>query len=401
MALTAQQLDHAIQPVLRKLEDIGVKLDVGHLATLETNLQDELTEIEAEVVELAGRPVKLGSPKDLSSLLFEELTLQDGTDIKLHRRKTGYSTAAHELEKLRDRHPIVPQILRYREVGKLLSTYVLPLPKLVDPAGRLHTHYRIDTASGRLSSSQPNLQNIPTRTDLGREIRRAFIADTGQMLVAFDYSQLQLRIIAHLADDTQMKQVFADGGDIHEATATTLGIDRRSAKAVNFGILYGLSAYGLAEALAISREEAQSIIDEFLKAYPRVAMYIQELIHRAHATGYAETMSGKRRALPHLASSNDYLKKAAERIAINHPIQGAEAEIVKAAMIDIDRASRNVSTWRMILQVHDELVFEIQETALEATIPKLMDMMERSTKLSVPLVVAAKAGQTWADLEKV
>lgn len=401
MSITAKQLDQDLQPILRKLEDTGVKLDVAHLESLATDFQEELTDIEAEVTGLAGRPLKLGSPKDLSKLLYEELKLQDGSDVKLHRRKTGYSTAAAELAKLSDRHPIVPLILRFREIGKLLSTYILPLPKLIDANSRLHTHYRVDTASGRLSSNHPNLQNIPTRTDLGKEIRRAFVAEAGFVMLAMDYSQLQLRIIAHLANDTQMKRVFAEGGDIHEATATRLGIDRRAAKAVNFGILYGLSAYGLGEALAIPREEAQGIIDEFLKAYPGVADYIQTLIQTAHDTGYALTMFGKRRPLPDLASSNGYLRSASERIAMNHPIQGAEAEIVKAAMIEIGRLKGPADEWRMILQVHDELVFEVAESAIETILPKLRSLMEGSVILSVPLVVDAKSGHTWADLEKV
>ncbi len=393
-------LDRQLDPVLRKMEQWGVRLDVGYLTTLAFDFETQLDDLKEQIFLLVGHPFLLSSPKQLSQVLFSELHLDEVEGMRLRRRTTGFSTDAAQLEKLRSAHPAIPLILEYRELGKLLSTYVQPLPLLVGRDGRLHTHYAPDAASGRLSSRQPNLQNIPIRTEQGRRIRRAFTAEPGWVLVAADYSQIQLKIIAHLAQDAVMIDLFRSGGDIHEKTSAALHVDRRTAKAVNFGIIYGLTAFGLAESLAVPVKDAQAFIDGFLATYPGVANYMQTLIAEARRQGYSETLMGKRRALPDLGSSNEFLRKAAERIALNHPIQGTEAEIMKLAMVELDRRLAKTNTSRMILQVHDELVFEVKLPTVTAIIPLIREVMTGAVQLDVPLTVAFKRGPNWAEMEK-
>lgn len=398
--MEAADIDQQLEPVLRRMESRGVKVDIGYFEQLAIDLRDQLNLLEDDIFSQVGHPFSISSPKQLSEVLFHELGLAKINDIRLRRKKTGFSTAAGELEKFRDFHPVIELILKYREVGKLLSTYVEPLPALVGPDGRLHTHYAPDAASGRLSSRKPNLQNIPVRTELGRKIRRGFVAEVGFSLLGIDYSQIQLRIIAHLASDAAMLAVFRAGGDVHAATSEALHVDRRIAKAVNFGIIYGLTAYGLAETLRVSREEAQLFIDDFLTAYPDIARYMHHLIEQAEKDGYSETLFGKRRLLPELASNNDYLRKAGQRVALNHPIQGTEAEIMKLAMIALAKED-DTDTCRMILQVHDELVFEILSQDVAAKARHIQDVMETVVRLSAPLVTEAKVGPNWAELEKL
>ncbi len=398
--LTSAEIDQQLEPVLRAMEEMGVAIDVGYFEHLGLDLRDQLSNLEEEIFSQVGHPFSINSPKQLSAVLFGELGLGGDGDIRLRRKKTGFSTAAGELEKFRDLHPVISSILQYREVGKLLSTYVEPLPALVGADGRLHTHYAPDAASGRLSSRKPNLQNIPVRTELGRKIRRGFVAEAGFTLLGVDYSQVQLRIIAHLAGDQAMLNVFRAGGDIHAATSAALGVDRRIAKAVNFGIIYGLTAYGLAETLGVANEEAQSFIDGFLAAYPDVAAYMHRLIEQAEKDGYSETLFGKRRPLPELASHNDYIRKAGQRVALNHPIQGTEAEIIKLAMIQLSKDLAGSAGCRMILQVHDELVFEVRSDELVQQAAPIKRVMETTVELKVPLVTELKAGPNWADLEK-
>lgn len=399
--MTTAIIDTELAPVLRAMEDRGVLLDVSYLESLAGDFHDQLAHLEEQIFEAVGHPFAISSPKKLSEVLFGELHLGEADGVRLRKKTTGFSTAAHELEKLQAAHPVIPLILKYREIGKLLSTYVLPLPRLVDGAHRLHTTYAPDAASGRLSSRQPNLQNIPIRTELGRLIRRAFIAPPGACLLAVDYSQIELRILAHFSGDRAMQTIFQEGGDIHTATATALAVDRRTAKAINFGIVYGLTGYGLAEALGVSREEGQRFIDGFLGTYPQVAAYMSHLIDEARRTGYAETQFGKRRALPDLLASNEYLRRAAERVALNHPIQGTEAEIMKLAMITLAKELALFPQCAMILQVHDELVFEVGRDQLTDVLSVIKRIMEQVVPLAVPLVVDSREGTNWAEMEPI
>lgn len=398
--MQAATIDRELDPVLRQMEQRGVLINIPYFEQLAADLEDRLAVLEEEIFTQVGHPFLLNSPKQLSQVLFDELHLAAAGNGHLRKKKTGFSTAAGALEKLRDRHPVVGSILQYREVGKLLSTYVRPLPALADPAGRLHTHYAPDAASGRLSSRRPNLQNIPIRTELGRQIRRGFIAAPGRCFLALDYSQIQLRIIAHLAGDAAMLTIFRNGGDIHAATSTALGVDRRTAKAVNFGIIYGLTAYGLAEALGVKNEEAQGFIDGFLTAYPGVARYMQASIDQALANGYSETLFGKRRLLPELTSANEFIRRAGERVALNHPVQGTEAEIMKLAMIALANHFGDRTDCQMILQVHDELIFELEDRLVADEALTIQRIMETIVQLTAPLEVECKTGSNWADLAK-
>ncbi|MEK7460731.1 MAG: DNA polymerase [Patescibacteria group bacterium] len=395
---SVQSVDEALNPVLRQMEDRGVLLDVGYLETVAVDLADQLAELERQIFEAVGHPFLISSPKQLGQVIYSELHLDQADGVNIRKKTTGLSTGAAELAKLQGSHPVIDLILKYREVGKLLSTYVLPLPQLVDSSNRLHTSYAPNAASGRLSSRKPNLQNIPIRTELGRTIRRAFIASPGTILVSADYSQIELRVIAHLSQDPTMLEVFQTGGDIHAKTSEALGIGRRAAKAVNFGIFYGLSAYGLAESLAVSREEAQTFIDGYLGAYPVAAAYIDQLIRQARESGYAETMLGKRRLLPELSSHNEYIRRAAERVAINHPIQGTAAEIMKLAMVLVPKELADHTCCPMILQVHDELIFEVQADHLEAVAPRVVKVMEGVIELAIPLLVDLETGPNWAEM---
>lgn len=376
-------------------------MDVTYLETLAQDFTDRLATLEEKIFTLVGHRFAVTSPKQLSVVLFEELKLGETDGFRRRRKTTGFSTAFQTLEKLQVYHPVILPIIEYRELAKLLSTYVLPLPNLLGSDRRLHTHYAPDAASGRLSSKKPNLQNIPIRTELGRQIRRAFIAAPGHQLLAADYSQIELRVIAHLAGDPAMIHVFQTGGDIHAATSAALGINRRTAKAVNFGVLYGLTAYGLADSLGISREEAQGFIDRYLGAYPGVAAYLDELIKRARDCGYAVTLFGKQRPLPELASGNEFLRRAAERVAINHPIQGTAAELMKLAMITLDRAFGDRLDAEMLLQLHDELIFGVDARHVPTLAEEIETHMVGVYPLAVPLAVQSKTGANWADMVPV
>ncbi len=398
--LTIEQLDQALEPVLRSMEKRGICLDVAYLSELSTKLSEDVERIKAEIMSAVGHEFNVDSPRQLAEVLYGELRLDDG-EVRVVRTKTGKSTAAGILEKLREAHPAVPLILEYREKKKLLSTYVEPLPKLVDDSGRLHTQYRIDTAAGRLSSKNPNLQNIPVRTEEGREIRRAFVAGAGRELLAIDYSQIELRIAAHFSGDQNLIQAFQDGDDIHTATAEIMGVDRRVAKAINFGLLFGQAAWGLSEALNISVEDAQAFIDRYFTQFPKLAEWMAAIKAKAHETGYAETLLGRKRFLSaELTSKNASLRAFAERVAINHPIQGTEAEIVALAMIEIEKTVKEKDA-AMLLQVHDELVFEVPAGTAAPMAKTLQAIMEGVIDLKVPIVTEAKAGPNWAQMEPV
>lgn len=400
-------IEFPLIPALVHMEKNGIRVDVAFLADLQKKLATDLKKIEADIYEMAGEKFNVASPKQLKVILFEKLDIPtDG----LKKTKTGISTAASELEKMRGLHPIIDLISDFRELSKLQSTYVEALPKLVNSAtGRVHTSFnQTIAATGRLSSSDPNLQNIPIRTELGREIRKAFVADEGHVLVAVDYSQIELRVVAHLSDDRAMIDTFANGGDIHRTTASFI-FDvpadevttdmRRKAKEVNFGVLYGMGAYGLAQRTGISQSEAREFIEKYFSRYPKMREYTKGLIEYAREKGYVETLFGRRRYLPDIESGVAMVRKAAERAAVNLPVQGTSADIIKMAMIRAyETILKEHKDVRMLLQVHDELVFEVPEEKVKEVSEEIKNCMENITKLKVPLDVEVKTGPSWGVL---
>ncbi|MBI2589841.1 hypothetical protein HYW32_02365 [Candidatus Berkelbacteria bacterium] len=400
--LSIKELEARLEPILRSMETRGILLDTRYLDKLARSYAVELDVLRAKIYREAGHEFTLDSPRQLAGILYAELHLDSGDEIHIRKTKTGRSTAAAQLNKLFNLHPIVPLVLEYREKKKLLSTYIEPLPKLVDAEGRLHTHYSIDTAAGRLSSRNPNLQNIPVRSEDGRKIRAAFSAPRGKKLFSIDYSQIELRIAAHLSGDENLKQAFLKGEDIHTATAAKMSVDRRVAKAINFGVLFGQGAYGLSEALHISHEEAQAFIDQYFATYPKLGEWVEIAQAEARERGYAETLLGRRRYLAEINSSNSTLRSFAERVAINHPIQGAEAEIMALAMIEINQKIEEKDA-ALLLQVHDELVFEAPQSinVQSSVISRIQKIMEGVIDLAVPIVTEAKCGKNWAEMENI
>jgi DNA polymerase-1 len=395
-------------PLIRVLADIerqGVALDTDFFVAMSERMSAELESIERECYILAGEEFNLNSPRQLSSILFEKLELS-----VVKRTKTGYSTDAEVLETLAADHDLPRRLIEYRELAKLKSTYVDALPAAIHPAtGRLHTSWnQTATSSGRLSSSDPNLQNIPVRTPLGREIRRGFIpSEDGWVLFVSDYSQIELRILAHLSQDANLLAAFRSGRDIHrETSALVFGLDpedvdsdlRNRAKEVNFGVVYGMGAFGLARRLGIPRSEAKAFIDGYFARFPDVKVFQGETIARAREQGFVTTLFGRRRYLPEIQSKNFNIRSFAERVAINSPIQGTAADVLKIAMIRIhQRLNREALPARMLLTVHDELVFEVEQNASDALESLVREEMEGAIDLDVPVVVETGAGATWYD----
>ncbi len=405
-----EKIEMPLIPVLADMELTGVKIDSAFLQNMSKSMQRKLGKLETTIYDAAGTHFNINSPIQLKEILFD--TLKIGTD-GIGKTKTGFSTAAAELEKMRAKHPIIGMMLEYRELTKLRSTYLEALPKLVKKkTGRVHTDYnQAVAATGRLSSSNPNLQNIPIRTELGREIRKAFIPDRGFRLLSADYSQIELRLAAVLAHDAKMLEAFHKGEDIHARTAADIhGIPleqvtkeiRRTAKEVNFGVLYGMGVYGLAGRTGISREQAKGFIDRYFSVYTGIAEYVEQTKAMARSRGYVETLFGRRRYIPDINSSNHQLRSAAERMAVNMPIQGTAADLMKLAMIAISRELPTVSAKsRMILQVHDELVFEVPSTDVERVGRFVKETMETVEKLSVPIVADVSVGKNWGALERI
>ena len=407
----ADRLFHDIEmplvPVLAEMEEAGVTLDTEALRQSSDELNTTLRNLEEEIHTLAGMPFNINSSRQVGTVLFEHLRIEE----KVKKTKTGlYSTGEEVLEKLRSKHPIVGKLLDYRRVKKLLSTYIDALPERVDPAtGKIHTSFnQTVTSTGRLSSSNPNLQNIPVREELGREIRKAFTADDAEsVFFSADYSQIELRIMAHFSGDEHMTDAFRHGADIHAATAAKIfGVApeevtsdmRRRAKTANFGIIYGISAFGLAERLAIPRAEARELIDGYFASYPRIKAYMDASIQTATEQGYVETLFGRRMFLPDIRSRNAVVRGYAERGAINAPIQGTAADIIKIAMIGIRRRFRQEHLRsRMILQVHDELNFNVRKEELDVVRRIVREEMEGAAKLSVPLTVDCGTGRNWLE----
>jgi DNA polymerase-1 len=399
-----RDVEMPLMEVLADMERAGVKLDAGLLKSLSQRLEKEIAVIEKTVYELAGTAFNINSPKQLADILFVKLRL-----TPLKRTKTGFSTNVDVLEELAHAHPLPAEILRYRTLAKLKSTYVDALPLMIHPrTGRLHTSLnQTVTATGRLSSSEPNLQNIPIRTDVGREIRRAFIAEPGASLLSADYSQIELRVLAHLSGDAALIRTFREDEDVHTRTASEIfGLlpdeitpeMRRKAKAVNFGIIYGISAFGLAQDLGVSNAEARRYIDSYFARYPGVRAFLDRTIEDAKAKGYVTTLLGRRRFIPELASSAAAVRSFGERTAVNTPIQGTAADLIKLAMIRIqERLRRQDLRAAMILQVHDELVFELPDRELEPMKALVREEMEGVLTLSVPIRVDLGAGKNWDE----
>jgi DNA polymerase I len=389
--------------VLREMEVMGVKLDCALLAQISERVQGEVLELEHEIYRLAGTEFHIGSPQQLAEVLFERLGLS-----RKRRGKTGYSTDARVLQAIRGEHEIVPKIERYRELTKLAQTYLDALPILCDPRSRLHTTFNQTIATtGRLSSTDPNLQNIPIRTELGREIRAAFVAEQGHVLISADYSQVELRVLAHVADEPVLKEIFRRGEDVHAATAAeVLGSDpatlspgdRSKAKMINFGIVYGLTGFGLADRLQIPQDEAQEFIDRYLERFPAVRAYIDHTIAFATTEGYVTTLFGRRRQIPELKARQRQVRSLGERLAVNTPIQGSAADIIKVAMVRAHDALRDAGLQtRLTLQIHDELLFEAPVDEVEQASAIVVREMERAFPLDPPLAVDVGVGKNWME----
>jgi len=402
-----QKIEMPLVEVLALMEEWGIKIDVGFLKKLERKVDNQIEEIKKEVFHLVGQRFNLNSPLQLREILFQHLRL-DSTRIK--KTKTGLSTAASELEKMKGEHKVIDLILRYRELAKLKNTYLEALPKMVDSSQRLHTNFnQTVTATGRLSSSEPNLQNIPVRTKLGRLIREAFVADKGKVLIGADYSQIELRIVAHLSKDPNMIKAFLADEDIHTATASLIykvpakkvtSEMRRVAKTVNFGVIYGMSPYGLAQSLGVSQQYARRFIEKYFVFFPKVKAYTEKTIKKAKKLGYVETLFGRRRYLKDINSRLPDLRAAAERAAINMPVQGTAADIIKLAMIKIFRDKHRFPSLKMLLQVHDELVFEVDKADEKKAKQWVKKIMEDIVKLSVPLKAEIYSASSWGKMKK-
>ncbi|MEW6583871.1 MAG: DNA polymerase, partial [Actinomycetota bacterium] len=389
--------------VLRSMERVGVRLDVHRLGEIAARVRDQVDELRDSIYELAGGEFTIDSPKQLGQVLFERLGLPT-----FRKGKTGWSTDRQVLRLLEDRHPIVPLIGRYRELTKLDNTYLQALPQQVDDDGRLHTTFNQTVAeTGRLSSTNPNLQNIPVRTAVGREIRDAFIAADGWRLVSLDYSQVELRILAHVSGEPALADAFRRGEDIHRATAAEVfgmapadvdRVTRDRAKAVNFGIVYGISDFGLADQLAIPRDEARRYIDAYLARYPRVRSFIDTTIAAAAQDGFVTTLLGRRRPIPELGGRTVQQRQLGERLAVNTVIQGSAADIVKVAMVRAHAALRGAGLRsRLVLQIHDELLLEAPEGEAAAATRLVRQAMVDAYPLDPPLVVDTGSGETWLE----
>ncbi|MFL5782158.1 MAG: DNA polymerase I [Thermoleophilaceae bacterium] len=387
--------------VLIEMERAGVKLDTDLLAEISRKVEEQVVALEREIWDLAGEEFTIGSPQQLAEVLFTKLGLS-----KKRRGKTGFSTDARVLQAIRGEHPIIEKIETWRELTKLKSTYMDALPELVDERSRLHTTFnQTATTTGRLSSTDPNLQNIPIRTELGREIRACFVAEQGTTLISADYSQVELRILAHLSGEQVLKEIFARGEDVHAATAaemfgvTPADIDpglRSKAKMINFGIVYGLSAFGLADRLDIPKDEAGEFIDRYLGRFPKVREFIETTIERATEDGYVTTLFGRRRRIPELRSRKWATRSLGERLAVNTPIQGTAADIIKVAMVRAHDALRDAGlSTRLVLQIHDELLFEAPESEVEAATEIVVREMVDACELDPPLAVDVGSGDNW------
>jgi len=401
-----------LSPVLRRMEQRGIKVDKAFLAKLSKEYTKELEAIAARIYKAAGGEFNIASPKQLGDVLFDKLGL-------MTKKKTAggqRSTKESELQKLVGQHPIIEEILAYRELSKLLGTYIDAIPELLDKENRVHTHFiQTGAATGRLASQNPNLQNIPIKSDLGRRIRDAFVADEGHVLVSFDYSQIELRIAAFLSGDETLADIFRNGRDVHTEVASRVfhvgpqevtAEQRRRAKIINFGILYGMGIVALQQSLGTNRADAQEFYNQYFEAFPRLAEYLEEVKASAAKTGFVETYFGRRRYLDGIKSPIPYVRAAAERMAINAPMQGTQADIIKLAMIRIDKLLEDDKrAGHLLLQVHDELVLEVEEDKAKAYIPKIKEIMEsiipEEKRNGIPFTAEGKIGKHWGQMERI
>ncbi|MEK7628904.1 MAG: DNA polymerase [Patescibacteria group bacterium] len=404
------KLEKDVRPVLRKMEKTGILLDVKLLKNLSEKFEIELLEIKNKIIEFAGEEFNINSTKELGRILFEKLGL-GGSKIKKTKKSGAYSTAFDQLEKLKDSHPIFPLLLRWRELSKLKSTYVDALPRLVGIDGRLHTTFKqLGAVTGRLSSENPNLQNIPTKGEYGLAIRRAFTAPEGWLILAADYSQIELRVAAAMSGDEKMIDTFKKGEDIHTRTAAEIfnvPLDkvtkdmRREAKTLNFGVLYGMGPRAFSQSAGVSLSEAQEFIRGYEAGFSGLAKFIRDMKNKARAQGYVETLWGRKRFID-LNSPNPMMRAAAEREAVNMPIQGtATGDIVKAAMVEIEKELGSKKDVKMILQVHDELVFEVKEESVDKYSKIIKNIMENIADIGVPLVAEVEVGKNWGDINQI
>ena len=398
-----KEIELPLCPVLYRMEKVGIAIDKDQLLQFGKMLTQRIADCENLIFSYSNGPFNINSTKQLGEFLFDKLGLPP-----VKKTKTGYSTNADVLEKLKNKHPVIPAIIDYRMLTKLNSTYADGLMKTIAEDGRIHTTFQnLVTATGRLSSTDPNLQNIPVRTDLGAEIRKMFIPKPGCVLVDADYSQIELRVLAHIANDDAMISAFCSGMDIHTVTASQVfdipteqvtALQRRHAKAVNFGIVYGISEFSLAEDIGVSRYEAKAYIDSYLANYKGVRSYMKQVVQDASREGYTQTLYGRKRFIPELKSSNFNIRQGAERIALNTPIQGTAADLIKLAMIRVDRILlEKYPEARLILQVHDELIVECPEEVAESVAELISQQMEQVANLSVPLLAEAKLGRSWYE----
>ncbi|MFH0840729.1 MAG: DNA polymerase I [bacterium] len=404
------EIEMPLVSVLAIMENNGILIDAKYLEKFDQELDEKLNNLQKKIIKLAGQDFNISSIQQLREVLFNKLKI---STEGISRTKTGFSTGASELDKLKGRHEIIDLILEYRELNKLSNTYVKALPKLINKVtGRVHTSFnQTVAATGRLSSSNPNLQNIPVRTELGSRIRKSFIVQKGKKLLAFDYSQIELRLAAHISGDPKMIKAFNDNQDIHTATAAQINqIDlkdvtkamRRAAKATNFGIIYGQGPHGLSETAGISFLEAKAFIEKYFKVYKGIKKYIDDTIQSAKEDGYVETLFNRRRYLSDINSSMVMIRKQAERMAVNTPLQGTAADMIKVAMIKIqDLINRKYrDSVKMVLQVHDELLFEVDEKEVEKISKDVKSIMENIIKLKIPVIVDVKIGDNWEEMKK-
>jgi len=408
-----EQIELPLTPVLRRMEARGVKIDKKFLLSLSADYHKELNKISKRIYTAAGGEFNISSPKQLGDVLFDKLGLASAKQKKTPGG--ARSTKESELLKLRNAHPVIGAILAYRELSKLLSTYIDTIPTLLDSNSRLHTTYlQTGTTTGRIASQNPNLQNIPIKTELGRIIRNAFVADKGLVLVAFDYSQIELRIAALLSGDEALSEIFRAGRDVHSEVASRVfhvkAEDvtyemRRRAKVINFGILYGMGVNALQQSLDTKRAEAQEFYNQYFEAFPRLSAFMDDTIAKASRLGYTETHFGRRRYFDGIKSPIPYVKAAAERMALNAPFQGTAADLFKIAMLRVDEYLQKDKRGYLLLQVHDELVFEIEEDAVKDIAPKLKELMEgvipEKDRRGIPILVEGKTGKNWGEMQKI
>jgi DNA polymerase-1 len=403
-----EKLENPLLKILAEMEAWGIQVDGKILEGISQTAQTEIDELEKEIFALAGEEFNINSPSQLAKILFEKLEI---STENIKKGKTGFSTDAKQLKKMKDLHPIIEKIEKYREIFKLKTTYTDSLPKIIERDGRIHTTFnQAVTATGRLSSSDPNLQNIPKRGEFAKRIRSAFVAPKGKKLVAIDYSQIDLRVAAHVSGDTKMIEVFENERDIHRATAAWVnGIDlekvtkkqRSEAKSLNFGVLYGMGVYGFMQDSGVSRERAEFFIEQYMKNFGDLKNYLEKTKEFARENGFVETEMGRRRYVRGINSTNFQLRNAAERIAINLPIQGLAADIMKKSMIDVEeKVLKNYKNEevKMILQIHDELIFEVDKKLVDDFIAEVKPVMEGTYRLKVPLKVEAVVGENWGEI---